>query len=254
MRRSSLLVLGACAASVSASLAYGQVSYDPRLAFAAGWNAPATPITEFLVASPGTYEFTVLGGIFDAQNFHTIPDFCTPHRNFGVGMWQGDLASSEGTLEPRRGPMGQNQARVPPFNFGPAEETITPTLIGGIDAARGTVEIPWPFGEPVAPLPPENGAEEFTRLYRFQIEITDLSARDIVVTASGTMIAIGGWGIVSQTPPVDENTPGFTQWAPCPAHPQQPADAAALTIRIIPAPGATLVIAAGWLGARRRRP
>ncbi len=234
-------------AHVHSRQASAQVSYDIRTRFALGWGAAAVPITAPLsITAPGTYNFELQGGAFDAVGF----------TNFGLANWIGVIESSESGLSqpanPRPSPMNQigRNGVINPAGTSIGTSSNPQTFI---DAAHAWEQF---FYEGEPPLPQAHGADEYIPIYRFSLTITSLAEREIDVSANAmtTNYVIRDWFIIQNTPP-ENGEPGFIDYRPI-ASGTLPTPPAAMTLHVIPAPGAAAVfavISVGGIVSRRRR-
>lgn len=225
-----------------------QPSYELRTRFVYGWGEEATPIDEpIVISAPGRYDFELQEGVFNAVGF----------TNFGVANWIGTIFASEPMLTRPVSP------RRAPFNQIGRDGTISAdgTRIGTpgqglIDAAHAWEMYHYTDAPPV-PVP--YGADEFVSLYRFSIEITDLTPRDISITAQSTSLSrpLTGWFVFQNTPPDPETgEPGFIDYRPTSLPPQyaQDAHASLSLLRIVPTlPTGGIFLLAGLATLRRRR-
>lgn len=233
----------------TASHATAQVSFDLLTRFALGWGEEAVPIDGPLqISKPGVYQFELQEGVFNAQGF----------TNYGVGNWIGYIQSSEPGLGRPGSP------RPAPFNTigrdGDIDEqrtTIGTSIHTYIDAAH-----PWEIYHyyDTPPLPPAIGAEEYVGVYRFTMEITDMTPREITISADapGLSRPLSGYSIFQNTPPDKETgDPGMIRYhySSLSATYAQPTQLSLTFLQIVPGPGAAGIMAAGLVlvGGRRRR-
>ena len=228
-------VLGVLAVAGLASSAMAQ-SFDGQARFVAGHLAGSGPaITEFTVNAPGTYQFTIALGAFNAQGF----------TNYGMFNWVGALSHNGAGITLSNSP--GNRA---PFTANPVGNgTVGPAGITGIDAARNVVNISVPWNGDIPPNPPvfTQGNNSLFNDYRFTVTVNDLTARDIVFTATGAMQAISGWTTIDPGEPDGAATFTATAFV---------TDATAngtFVLHIVPAPGAAALLGLGGLVAARRR-
>lgn len=231
--------------------AYGQVEFELRTRLAMGWGENAVPIRNPIdITQPGRYDFEFQQGVYDASGF----------VNYGVANWIGQIHSSEpGLSQPSR-------PRVAPFDNAIGRDGVVSMdgraigdgTSGYIDAAVGPTG--YFYDELPAPAPPlPHGAEEYVALYRFSLTITDMTVREITITAESlevTYTPISGWHIFRDIPP-DPKTgePGYVEYIPIilPGLFGQHAPDATAMIRVVPAPGAGALLALGLVVSRRRR-
>ncbi len=241
------LVLGL----VGGGSALGQVSFDLRTRLALGWGEQAVAISEpLLITEPGRYDFELQEGVYDAEGF----------TNYGVANWIGRIHATEPALSQPTNP------RVAPFDNSIGRDGIVSDdrteigdgIKGYIDAAVG------PTGYEYAELPPPppplpHGAADYVALYRFSLTITDLTAREISITAESleiTYTPISGWQVVTDIPPDPETgDPGYIEYVPIVLNQSfgQLAPNATAVIRIVPAPGAGVILGLALLPMCRRR-
>jgi hypothetical protein len=239
-------VAGLLAATSQAS---AQVSFDLLTRFALGWGEEAVPINGKLqISKPGVYQFELQEGVFNAAGF----------TNYGVGNWIGYIQSSESGLGRPANP------RPSPFNTMGFNGDINAqrTLIGTtpqnyIDAAH-----PWEIYHytETPPLPPAVGAEEYVGVYRFTMEITDMTPREISISADapGLSRPLSGYTIFQHIPPDPETgEPGMIRYhySSLNATFAQPTQLSLTFLQIVPGPGAAGVMAGGvmLMAGRRRR-
>lgn len=215
---------------VLACTALAQPSFDLRTRFVRGWGDEATPITEpIVISATGRYDFEFQEGVFNAVGF----------TNYGVANWIGTIFSTEPGLTRPASP------RQAPFNQIGNDGTLSAdgTRIGVgtppgrlIDVAHAW-EI-YHYSGPT-PVPQPYGAEEFVSLYRFSIEITDLTPRDIQIIAQSTALSrpLTGWFVVQHVPPNEETGEiGFIDYRPTSLPPEyaQDAELSLGLLRIVP--------------------
>ncbi len=239
-------LIGVTIMGIVSSVACAQ-SYDVRTRFTLGWGKDAIPITEPLVITePGTYNFELQQGVFNAVGF----------TNYGVGNWIGSIRSSEPLLtqppKPRPTPMND-------WRFG-QDGVINEdgTQIGyspetDIDSAHLIEEFLY---KDEVPFPEPYGAEEFISLYRFSLTIDDTSQRDIELSAIPSYefnYVIRDWLVLRHTPAIPEKgILGYIQYGSLGINPVRTPETN-MTIRVIPAPAAGLLLGLTMWPRRRRR-
>lgn len=251
------------AASVNAAATWDtQIRFSNRVGSTenviAGNSLPLT--------ATGTYTFTVQVGIFNLQGAGA------GQSNFGLYDFTANAASSGLGVGETLGVVSTN-ARVSPFNFGPAT-SFGGTLAGGgtainnIDAARdvsGGATAPWnwdsdagaPGPLPTGPTNPSPGANTFANVWRFQVVVNSLVGSDIVVTFAGSAGPILSWQQFGTNPPDEENAGnasfiGITRNA-SDGGPLSAYSPATLVLKRVPAPGSIALLGLGGLLAARRR-
>lgn len=252
-----------CALSIGASVAASampgapvgaQVSFELYSRLSLGWGADAVPISEPLIISEaGRYDFELQAGVFAGEGF----------ANFGVANWIGRIISSEPGLSQPAHP------RVPPFDNAIGRNGVLSgngMVIGEgengyVDASVGPIAFSYKMSPPPPP-PAPHGADEFVGLYRFSLTITDLTERDLFLSAEplaqSSYTPISAWQVLRNIQPdPDTGEPGLIEYVPILLPPQfgQRMSAATVQIRVIPAPGvgAALVLAGVGVWGRRRR-
>ena len=141
------------------------------------------------------------------------------------------------------------------MTLGPVNLRVMLGMAGLSTAARGMSAA----CSPVSCSTPPHGADGYVPLYRFSLIITDLSERDITLTAesiSNAYTPIAGWLVFRDIPPDPEmGKPGYIEYFPMTLPPEywQPVPTGAATLHVVPAPGAMLALAAILPCVRRRR-
>jgi hypothetical protein len=185
-----------------------------------------------------------------AGSLHTIQLLCGGFGGTHLGLlsWVGDITLSDplggSSLVNAPYPLGLRH----PYHFGDSQGVNDGTSITGIDANRSAFqEVPWPEGEPMPQPELFLGIDSWDDIYRVRVVLTDFTPRDIVVNAEGTATFITSWGIcaciVGWQPFVSFAVAGITT---------DQANAS-ITLRIIPAPGAVVLLGIGGLIAIHRR-
>lgn len=254
------------AAAGLASAADAQINWSTQMQFrnrVGGVESPPLPDNQMSITATGTYTFTVQVGIVG------VTGLSADQANYGLNNWTANVGSSGLQAGELLG-VTQTNARVTPFNFGPAT-TFAGTLIGGgvianVNAARdvsGGASAPWlwdsiagaPAPLPTVPTNPAPGADAFASVWRFQVHVATLTGPDIFVTFVGQSGPVIRWVPFSLPLAPDEQTPAIVTFigiTPTPVLREYPVTS--LVIRRVPTPGAAgaLIGAMVWMGGRRR--
>jgi len=228
-------------------------------------NGTVVPALGLPLLVTGTYTFTVQVGIFNLNS--TNPN----DSNHGLYDWTAN-GSATGLNAGETFSATQSNARVSPFNFGPAT-SFGGTNVGGnqintIDAARdvsGGASAPWnwdtntnaPGPQPTAPTVDNTGAGSFTNVYRFVVVVNSLGGANIVSTFAGSAGPILQWQHFGDNPP-DDTTNGNVTFigitrSQADGGPLAAYQAASMTLIRVPAPGSLALLGLGGLVAARRR-
>lgn len=243
---------------------------DGRVGFRNDHAPNNTPTgSTYTVTHPGTYEFQVLFGLFDAQGF----------TNRGMFNFIGDVTLTDPLGTASMAPLSGGARRSPYDGIGPTYGDGSPGNSTTFDAFRGFdpgnttvgdmyVVAPWAYGQPMPsaadvfyPGPydrrdPDSGAgiDEYFPGYRFTVDIPDLASRTITVNVDGFTQAVSMFFPIETVAPTTTSD-GFVRFLPVGFVSDANADAV-LTIDVmtpLPAPGPATLLGVGLVFAARRR-
>jgi len=228
-------VLAVLAVAGLASGAMAQPSFDGTVGFSQGHTLGGPFITEATVGA-GTHQFTVALGAFNAQGF----------TNYGMFNWTGNLSETDAGVS-----LGNSPGNRQPYTQNPVGNGVVgPTGISGIDAAHNGVinrQVAWPVGQPMPEPPTLEGANSLFRTFRFTVNVTDDTIRDVVISADGIMQAIAGWTVI------DPGEEGANTIFTATSFVTDATANGSFVLHIVPAPGAAALLGLGGLVAARRR-
>lgn len=264
-RIATVAALGLTLSIAPAALAQ---TIDGRVDFRNDHSPRNTPTgSSYTVTHPGTYEFQVLFGLFDAQGF----------TNRGMFNFIGDISLNDPLGTSTMAPLSGG-ARRSPYDGNGLGADGSPGNSTTFDAFRGFnpgtftgdmyIQVPWAYGDPMPsmldafyPSPYDrhvagsgSGTDEYFPGYRFTVTVPDLASRTITVDLSATTQAVSLFFPIETVAPTPTSD-GSVTFLPAGFVADNDVQAT-LTIDVVtplPTPGSVVLLGLGAVFAHRRR-